>query len=172
MMERNQGLLKRIIFSDEATFHLSRKVNRHNIQIWGSEKPVAVVGMECDSPKVNVFCAASRRCVFGPFFFAEKSVTGQVYLKMLQNWLMPQLAEKEVFIFQQNGATTHWHMGIQKYLNGNLPGRWTGHALATDNIFCTWSPQSSDLTVCDFFLWGSVKDNVYSTSLLKTLLEL
>jgi hypothetical protein len=95
MMERDEGLSKRIIFSDEVTFHLSGNVNRHYIRIWGSEKPVAVVEIERDSPKVNVFCAVSRRRVFGPFFFAEKSVTGQVYLKMLQNWLMPQLAEEE-----------------------------------------------------------------------------
>jgi hypothetical protein len=65
MMERDEGLSKRIIFSDEATFHLSRKANRHNIRIWGSEKPVAVVEMERDSPKVNVFCAVSRRRLFG-----------------------------------------------------------------------------------------------------------
>jgi hypothetical protein len=32
--------------------------------------------MERDSPKVNVFCAVSRRRVFDPFFFAEKTVTG------------------------------------------------------------------------------------------------
>jgi hypothetical protein len=82
MMERDEGLLKRIIFSDEATFYLSGKVNRHNIQIWGSEKPVAVEEMECDSPKVNVFHDVSRRRVFGSFFFAEKSVTGWVYLNM------------------------------------------------------------------------------------------
>jgi hypothetical protein len=100
--------------------------------------------------------------VFGPFFFAEKSVTGQVYLKMLQNWLMPQLAEEEEFIFQQDGAPPHWHMGVREYLNGNLPGRWIGRASAADNIFCTWPPRSPDMTVCDFFLWGFVKDNVYS----------
>jgi hypothetical protein len=63
--------------------------------------------MEHDSAKVNVFCAVSRRPVFGPFFFVEKSVTGQVYLKMLQNWLMPQLVEGEEFIFQQDGAPPH-----------------------------------------------------------------
>jgi hypothetical protein len=117
MMARDEGLSKWIIFSDEATFHLSVKVNRHNIRIWGSEKPVAVVEMERDSPRVKVFCAVSRRRVFCPFFFAEKSVTGQVYLKMLQNWLMPQLAEEE-YIFQQDGAPPHWHMGVREHLNG------------------------------------------------------
>jgi hypothetical protein len=151
-------LSKRIIFSDEATFHLSGKANRHNIRIWGSEKPVAVVEMERESPKVNVFCAVSRRRVFGPFFFAEKSV----YLKMLQNWLMSQLAEEEEFIFQQDGAPPRWRMGVREYLSGDLPGRWIGRASAADNIFCTWPPRSPDPTVCVFFLWGFVKDNVYS----------
>jgi hypothetical protein len=121
MMERDEGLSKRIIFSGEASFHLYGKVNRHNTGIRGSEKPVAAVEMERDSPKVNVFCAVSRRRVFGPFFLAEKSVTGEVYLKMLQNWSVPQLAEEEEFIFQQDGAPPHWHMGVREYLSRNLP---------------------------------------------------
>jgi hypothetical protein len=55
MMEREEGLSKRIIFSDEATLYLFVKVNRHNIRIWGSEKPDAVVEMERDSPKMKCF---------------------------------------------------------------------------------------------------------------------
>ena len=47
-----------------------------------------------------------------------------------------------------------------------------GHAVATDNTFCTWPPRSPDLTVCDFFLWGIVKDNVYVPPFPKTLPEL
>ena len=37
---------------------------------------------------------------------------------------------------------------------------------------CTWPSRSPDLTVCDFFLWGFVKDNVYVPALPKTLPEL
>jgi hypothetical protein len=59
MMERHERLSKRIICSDEATFHLSGKVNTHNIWVWRSKKPVAVVEMECNSPKVNMFCTSS-----------------------------------------------------------------------------------------------------------------
>jgi len=66
-------------------FFLSGKVNRHNTRIWGSQNPHALIEMERDSPKVNVFCAISRRRVFGPFFFSEDSVTGKVYLDMLEN---------------------------------------------------------------------------------------
>ena len=56
--------------------------------------------------------------------------------------------------------------------NHTLPGRWVGRAAATDNTFCTWPPRSPDLTVCDFFLWGFVTDNVYVLPLPKTLPEL
>ena len=94
-METDQGLFERFIFSDEATF-LSRKVNRHNTRIWGSQNTHALIEMERDSQKVNMFCAISRKRVFGPFFFAEDSFTGKVYLDMLENWLMPQLEDEEV----------------------------------------------------------------------------
>jgi hypothetical protein len=105
MMERDEDLLKRIIFSEIGTFYLSSKVNRHNIWTWRSENPITARKMKCDSPKVNVFCAISRRHELCQFLFAQKSVMGQVYLKILQNWLMPQLAEEE-FIFQQDSAPT------------------------------------------------------------------
>jgi hypothetical protein len=82
MMERDEHWSKRIIFSDEAIIHLSRKVNRHSIWIWGSEKPVPVVEVECGSPKVNMFGAVYRRRLFG-LFFVEKSGMRQVCLKML-----------------------------------------------------------------------------------------
>jgi hypothetical protein len=77
------GFVKRIIFSDEVTFHLSWKVNSHNIRIWGTEKTVAVVVMEHDSPKLNMFYAVSRRRLFGLFLFVEESVTG--WQPLLQN---------------------------------------------------------------------------------------
>jgi hypothetical protein len=65
--------------------------------------------MESDSPEVNVLCGVSRWHAFGPLFFAEKIVTEQEYLKMLQNCLISQLTQQE-FIFRSDGAPTHWHM--------------------------------------------------------------
>jgi len=60
-MENDDDLLAKIIFSDEATFHLSGKVNRYNVRIWGSENPHATQEVENDCPKLNVFCE-SRLC--------------------------------------------------------------------------------------------------------------
>ena len=97
-----------LVFSDEATLHTNGKVNRHNVGIWGEENPHATIEHERDSPKVNVFCAISKKRVHGPFFF-EGNVTGDVYLQMLQNWLMVELIanEHKDFIYQQDGAPPH-----------------------------------------------------------------
>jgi len=52
-MEEND-FVERIIFCDETTFHISGKVNGHNVLIWGTEKPHALIEYQYDSPKVNV----------------------------------------------------------------------------------------------------------------------
>ena len=68
----------KIIFSDKATFYLSGK--RYNVRIWGCENPHATLEVERDSPKLNVFCAVSKRTVYGPFIFEGQTVTGRSYL--------------------------------------------------------------------------------------------
>ena len=96
---------KRRVFSDEATFPMNGKVNRHNVCIWGKENLHATIEHERDSPKVNVFCAILKNHVRGPFFF-EGNVTGNVCLQMLQNWLIDELIanEHEDFFYQQDGV--------------------------------------------------------------------
>lgn len=151
----------RLVFSDEATFHLSGKVNRHNVRIWGTENPRVIVEHVRDSPKCNVFCALSNSKVYGPFFFAEATVNGHSYLSMLTEWLMPQIVEDVPnFVFQQDGAPPHFHNDVREYLDENLPHRWIGRA-ANNLPMLQWPPRSPDLTPCDFFLWGYIKDSVY-----------
>jgi len=117
----------RLTFSNEATFHLGGTVNRHNGHIRGLQNPQEALEHERESPKVNVFCALSQTKVYGPFFFAENTVTGVKYLVMLQNWLLPQMGEdSEDFIFQMDGAPPHWHRDVRRFLYESLPQRWIG----------------------------------------------
>jgi len=55
----------------------------------------------------------------------------------------------------------HWHLAVHTFLNEHLPNRWIGRAGQNDQFFCKWPPRSPDLTVCDFFVSGYVKDRVY-----------
>ena len=127
------------------------KVIRHNVRIWGTENPHATMEHVRDSPKVNLFWAVSSCQVYGPFFFAEPTVTGISYLDMLQLWLMPQLQENsEVFIFQQDGAPPHFHFDVGAQISANLPGRWIRRASHNDSPLLPWLLRSLDLTPCDF----------------------
>ena len=72
---------------------MSGKINRHKVRIWGTENPREIEEHVRDSPKLNVFCAASSVRVYGPFFFAEPTLTSINYLDMLENYLMPQLQQ-------------------------------------------------------------------------------
>ena len=67
--ENDPSILDNIWFSDEAVFHLSRRVNRHNTRIWGTENPKVIAEKERDSPKLFVWCAISARGIIGPYFF-------------------------------------------------------------------------------------------------------
>ena len=118
------GFAEKLVFSDEATFHVCGKVDLHNVRIWGTENPHETIEYACDSPKVNVFCAVSSCKVYGSFFFAEPTVTGINYLDMLQLWLLPQLQEGIVdFILQHDAAPPHYHLDVRAHLSAILPGR-------------------------------------------------
>jgi len=133
------GFADSLIFSDEATFHLSGKVNRHIVRIWETENPRVVIENVRDSPKVNVFCAISNEKLYGPFFFEEPTINGMICLHMLQNWLIPQLNEdSNDYIFQQDGFPANYHKDLRGYLNRNLPQRWIGRTGKGDDAFMWW----------------------------------
>jgi hypothetical protein len=112
-----------------------------------------------DSPKVKVWCGLLHDRVIGPFFFHEPTVTSDTYLDMLQHFVYPQLEELQPrIIFQQDGAPPHWAKIVRNSLKDKFENRWIGRGGPIP-----WPPRSPDITPCDFFLWGFVKDVVYNT---------
>lgn len=91
-----------MVFSDEATFHVSKKVDDYNVRIWASEAPHVFIEHERVSSKLNVF--------------AEQTVIGVAYLDIFEQWLFPQFEEDmDDFMFHQYGAPPHWHNVIQVF---------------------------------------------------------
>jgi len=74
-IQENGNYLDLVLFSDELTFHVCGKVNRHNCRIWGSENPNQVIKYERDTPKLNVWLGLRKHGVIGPLFFMEFTVT-------------------------------------------------------------------------------------------------
>jgi hypothetical protein len=65
----------------------------------------------------------------------------------------------EESFFQQDGAPLHYANVVKDYLNEAFGPRWIDRGVTKENA--SWPARSPDLTPCDFFLWGVIKDNVY-----------
>ena len=70
-----EGVLDRVVFRDESAFHISGKVHRYNVRIWGTENPHEMEQHESASPKIKVFRSMSTRKVYGSsFYFSVKAL--------------------------------------------------------------------------------------------------
>ena len=85
-LDSDPGFLKCVCFSGESMFHVSGLLNRQNLRIWDSENPHDTCELERDSRKLNVWCGIMHDKIIGPFFFAEKSITVQIYLDVLTEY--------------------------------------------------------------------------------------
>jgi hypothetical protein len=158
MMHDDEAFAGKVVWSDEAQFKLNGTVNRHNYVYWSSENPHIHLEKHVNLLGFTVWCGLSSRGLIGPFLF-EGTVTGALYLDMLQTSILPAIRElygDESFYLQQDGVPPHYHRDVRMYLDETLPGRWIGRRGAVEI-----PPRSPDLTPLDFYLWGSLKDDVY-----------
>ena len=145
--------LQRTFFSDEATFHVSGVVNRHNVRIWGKENPRVYHQREMNSPYVNVWCAVLRNQVIGPYFFPEETVNQVCYLTMLEEYALPILRTMPRILFQQDGASPHWALRVRALLDTE----------------CYWNAPSIFLCFIYVFLFRSF--TISRTSYLRAVLH-
>lgn len=164
-----------IMFSDEANFHLNGHVNRHNCRYWANENPRQKHERPLHSPKVIVWAAMSGEGIIGPYFFEDQrgrtvTVNSERYCAMLRNFLVPQLQMFEGFNeetwFQQDGATCHTSNQSLAAVNQLFPEK-----VISRRGTINWPPRSPDLSPLDYFLWGYLKEKVY-TNRPRTLLQL
>lgn len=98
----------------------------------------------------------------GPVFI-EGTVDAESYLRMLQN-VLPELLNglrlpqnvRENIIFMHDGAPAHWSIDVRRYLDVAYPNKWIGRGGPM-----RWPARSPDLNICDYFLWGHIKQIVY-----------
>ena len=79
-------------------------------------------------------------------------------LDMLELRAVPQ--HPDGTIYQQDGVPPHFDNIVRTFIDEQFPARWN----ARGSPYITWPARSIVLTPADFFLWGFVKDQVYSTS--------
>lgn len=169
---RNENFTKFILATDEATFTRNGVTNFHNNHVWAVENPHAVKRTHFQHRfSLNVWAGVLNGMLIGPYFFPAR-LTGDIYLDFLRNTL-PQLLEdiplnvRQNMWFLQDGAPPHFRREVIEHLNNEFPNRWIGR-----NGYISWPARSPDLTPCDFFLWGYLKQLVYHDGDVNTVQEL
>ena len=61
----DRDYMRKIAFTDEATFSVDQVVNRHNCRIWGTENPHETFEKPRVSPKVQVWCGVHHSQIVG-----------------------------------------------------------------------------------------------------------
>ncbi|GFX26277.1 uncharacterized protein TNCV_948761 [Trichonephila clavipes] len=92
---------------------------------------------------------------------------------MLTLWSIPLLQDNiESFIIQLDGSPPQWAANMRDYLDEHLPYGWI-ERIANYNIPLTqWLSISTDLTFCDFFQSGYLKEGVFVPTVPVDLAEL
>lgn len=166
----NQDKLNNILWSDECHFYMNGAINTKNCVIWSSQNPRAYCTMPLHSEKVTVWMGVSKNFSVLPFFFDE-SVTGQRYLSMLNNHLLPSLRRNRKLrscVFMHDGAPAHIFRDVKDFLLQHF-----GNDRVISRHFPQfWPPRSPDLNPCDYWLWGHLQAAVYHRDAPNTKEEL
>ena len=151
-------------FTDEAWFHLSGYVNTQNSRHWAVENPHVIHEGQRNEQKVGVWCAISASRIVGPIFY-EGTINSERYIAQILRPFFSELTEEEKTFgfFQQDGATAHTANDSMNVLQSVFEDRIISRGL--------WPARSPDLSACDYYLWGNLKEKVYVNN-PRTLQEL
>ena len=100
MVSADSSFPLRILWSDEAKFHISGAVNRHNCVYWRETPPDVVQSKTAITKGLTVWCGLHQRGIVGPVFI-EETVNQNNYLDILKKKVTPFCNEQfEEIIFQ------------------------------------------------------------------------
>ena len=162
MCAQDQTFLSTILFTDEAKFTRNGVQNFHNTHVWADVNPCAVLETRHQQQfSINVWAGIIGDSVIGPFIF-HGTLTGASYSEFLMEHLNVLLEAVPLHLiqnmwFMHDGAPPHFSLQARAILNQHFPNKWIGRGAAT-----SWPARSPDLNPLDFYLWGHLKNIVYS----------
>ena len=157
----------KILFTDEACFTRGGMTNLHNEHVYADENPHALKQRHYQSEfRINVWAGIIGTYLIGPVILPMR-LNGRKYLQMLQN-VLPELLEevpldlRRTMWYLHDGAPPHFTINVREHLNQQFSNKWIGRG---NDAPIRWPPRSPDLNICDSFLWGALKTEVYSTAI-------
>ena len=155
-------------FFDKAHFLLSGHVNSKNNIFWGSAPPAHCLQRPLHSIICTAWVALSKLGIIGPYWFEDDDehvmiVNTERYFQILRKFWAALGQRRRVVraeqSFQQDSATPHSSNDSLDWLRQLFLDR-----LISRRCDPEWAPHSPDLNPPDFYLWGYLKDNVYTNN--------
>ena len=138
------------------------------MRFWGTQHTHQIHESTLHAQKVLVWCAVSVQGLIGPLMF-EDYVNGENYAMKLDSSFLPQLRRRRCSLyarwFQQDGARPHTTPEVLEFLHSKFQNRIVSNRFP-QQFQCgfSWPPCSPDLNPCDYFLWGYLKDKMFSSA--------
>lgn len=167
----NCNFYKLILWTDEASFNRSGINNGRNLHTWANANPLAVREASFQHQfSINVWAGMIGQHLIGPCILPHR-LTGNAYLNFLREDFEElfdevDLQTRRAMWFQHDGAPAHSSRTVKAFLDERFPDRWIGRGGPI-----AWPARSPDLTPLDYYLWGHMKQLVY-TNTPSTLEEL
>ena len=168
---QRKNFLQNIIIGNEAAFSMNGEVNTENARQYAPKghPPAFNFEQHVSRAKLTVWATlCGNGVLLGPYFFRE-NVNGQAYLSMLNEFVFRYLLRilktsigvdvPRSLVGSRRGAPAHRLITVRDRLNAVFGSNriiGLGHDVE-------WPPRSPDLTPYDFFMWGYLKDRVFST---------
>lgn len=152
----------KVIWTDESTVTNNGIFNRRNTHYWSQKNPLErKTARHQHRFGFNMWAGIFGTRIIGPFFY-HGNLNSERYLNLLENDVENYLNELPLATiancwFQQDGAPAHNSRDVRNYLSGQFPEKWIG-----THSTISWPARSPDITPLDFFLWGYIKDRVYT----------
>jgi hypothetical protein len=156
MFDNDPTLTNHILWSEEAIFELRGQINWHNAVWWSVENLHTQLEVPNSRQSVMVWCGISSAGLVGPHFF-DQTINTESYLRVLEELVWPYVRHR-CLTFQKDGAAAHYAKDVHAWLDKKFGKWWIGRCGPLE-----WPARSPDLTPCDFFFWGYLKDHVYKT---------
>lgn len=159
---RNPLFHSSVLFTDEAGFNRDGIINFHNNHLWADENPHGINESRHQQRfSINVWAGIVDEFLIGPFVLPRK-LNGRSYLNFLRDNLpllmeIVPLAVRQRIFFMHDGAPPHFSLLVRAYLNETYHNKWIGRGGPI-----AWPARSPDLNPLDYYLWGHLKQYVYS----------
>lgn len=168
---RDEYFIQNILFTDESTFPRHGKHNPSVLRYWSRKNQHLVRNVRTQYPeKLNVWAGILGDNIIGPFV-VDGNLNGVKYLDLLRTRIIPAVRRLNVDFdaiwFMQDGCPAHNSRLVREFLENTFPNR-----VISGKGTIIWPPRSPDLNPCDFFLWGYVKQNLYSFATIPNLQQL